>query len=84
MLRMGLRRVTGVTWLREVSRGAPKANKAIIDFIIDLHEKSEIVNLKTAENIIERLASKAARKIYTDKPTEFTTNWWRPHRSERL
>ena len=64
---MGRRRVTGVKWLREVSRGAPKANKARIDYIIELYEKSEIANLKTAENIIERLASKTARKIYTDK-----------------
>ena len=64
---MGRRRVTGVKWLRDVSRGAPKANKARIDYIIELYEKGEIANLKTAENIVERLASKAARKIYTDK-----------------
>ena len=64
---MGRRRVTGVKWLREVARGAPKTNKPRIDYIIELYEKGEIANLKTAENIIERLASNAARKIYTDK-----------------
>ena len=67
MLSMGRRRVTGVKWLREVARGAPKTNKPRIEYIIELYEKGEIANLKTAENIIERLASKAARKIYTDK-----------------
>ncbi len=57
----------GVKWLREVSRGAPKANKARTDYIIELYDKSEIANFKTAENIIERLTSKAARNINTDK-----------------
>ncbi len=48
MLSMGRRWVTGVKWLREVSRGAPKANKARIDYIVELYEKGEIANLKTA------------------------------------
>ena len=45
----------------------PKANKARIENTIKLYESSEIANLKTAENIVERLASKEARKIHTDK-----------------
>jgi hypothetical protein len=64
---MGRWRVAGAQWLREVSRVAPKASKARIEIIINLHESSEIENLKTAENIVERLASEAARKICKDK-----------------
>ena len=64
---MGRRRVAGVKWLREVARGAPKGNKARINYIIELYESNEIANIKTAENIVERLASKAVRKIFTDK-----------------
>ncbi len=64
---MNRRRVTGVKWLREVAKGAPKTNKARIDYIIELYEKGEIANMLTAESIIERLASKTARQIYTDK-----------------
>ena len=83
MLSMGRRRVTGVKWLREVAKGAPKTNKARIDYIIELYEIGEIAKISTAESIIERLASKTVRKIYTDKPTEFTTNWLSPHRTEK-
>ena len=54
-------------WLKEVVRGAPKTNKGRIDTIISLYEGGVIGNVKTAENILERLASKSARKIYTDK-----------------
>jgi hypothetical protein len=43
---MGRSRVAGVKWLREVSRGAPKANKASIDNIVKLYESSEIANLE--------------------------------------
>ncbi len=46
---MGRRRVDGLKWLREVSRGAPKANKASIDNIINFDESSDIAHLKTAE-----------------------------------
>lgn len=49
MLSKGRRRVTGVKWLREVARGAPTVNKARINYIIELYEKGEIGNLKTAE-----------------------------------
>ncbi len=67
MVSMGRRRVAGIKWLREVSRGAPKGNKARIDNIIKLYESNDTANIKTAENIVERVASKAVRKIYTDK-----------------
>ena len=39
MLSMGRRRATGVKMLREISRGAPKANRARIENIIKLYEK---------------------------------------------
>ena len=67
MVSMGRRRVAGVKYLREVARGAPKGNRARMNHIIELYESNEIANIKTAENIVERLASKAVRKIYTDK-----------------
>ena len=67
MLSMGRKRVAGVKWLKEVARGAPKANKGRIDTIINLYEGGTIGNVKTAENILERLASKSTRKIHTDK-----------------
>ncbi len=67
MLSMGRRRVAGVKCLREISRGAPKGNKVRLDNIVKLYESGEIGNLKTAENVEERLASKTARNIYTDK-----------------
>ena len=41
MLSMGRRRVTGVKMLREISRGAPKANRARIENIIKLYEKTK-------------------------------------------
>ena len=80
---MGRRRVTEVKWLREVSRGAPKANKARIDYITELYEIGEIANIITAETIVERLTSKKTQKIYTDKPIEMTTKWLSPHRTEK-
>ena len=64
---MGRRRVTGVKRLREVAEGAPKSNKARINYIIELDEIGEIANIITAENIVERLTRKNAQKIYTDK-----------------
>ena len=67
MLSMGRRRVTGVKMLREISRGAPKANRPRIENIIKLYEKNEITNIKTAENIVERLANRTAQKRLTDK-----------------
>ena len=67
MVSMGRRRVAGVKRLREVARGAPKGNRARINYIIELYESNEIANIKTAENIVERLTSKTARKIFTDK-----------------
>jgi hypothetical protein len=36
MVSMGRRRVAGVKWLREVARGAPKGNRARINYIIEL------------------------------------------------
>ena len=83
MLSMGRRRVTGVKWLREVSRGAPKANKARIDYIIVLYEIGEIAKVSTAENIAERLTSKKHKRFTRTKPIEFTTNWLSPHRTEK-
>ena len=41
MLSMGRRRATGVKMLREISRGAPKANRARIENIIKLYEKTK-------------------------------------------
>ena len=67
MLSMGRRRVTGVKWLREVSRGAPKANKPRIDYIIALYEIGEIAKVSTAENIVERLTSKKRQNIAKNK-----------------
>ena len=41
MLSMGRKRVTGVKMLREISRGAPKANRPRIENIIKLYEKTK-------------------------------------------
>jgi hypothetical protein len=67
MLSMGRKRVTGVKMLSEISRGAPKANRAIIENIIKLYEQNEIKHIITAETIVERLVNRTAQKRYTDK-----------------
>jgi len=67
MLSMGRRRVAGMKYLKEVVRGAPKYNKDRIQTILNLYEGGAIGNVKTAENILERLTSKRTQKIFTDK-----------------
>ena len=56
--------------LREISRGALKENRPRIDNIIKLYEKNELGNIKTAENIVDRLTSKRKDKRYTDKTNQ--------------
>ena len=70
MLSMGRRRVQGVKMLRDISRGALKENRPRIDNIIKLYENNELGNIKTAENIVDRLTSKRKDKRYTDKTNQ--------------
>ncbi len=44
-----------------------------MDNTIKLFESSEIANLQTEENIVGRLASKAARNLYADKTDRIYT-----------
>ena len=60
--------------LREVARGAPKHNKDRIETILNLYEGGAFGNVKTAENILERLASRRTQKIFTDKTDKIYTS----------
>ena len=74
MLSMGRKRVTGVKMLREISRGAPKANRPRIENIIKLYEQNEIKNIRTAEAIVERLTDRKHKNASQTKPTTWSTN----------
>jgi hypothetical protein len=59
--------MAGVRWLREVPRGAPKANKARIDNMSVFTNTAKARTSKRREKNVDSLASKAARWSYADK-----------------
>ena len=66
VLSMG-KRETNVKKLKNLRLSAPKDNKDKIDVVINLYDSGKMPNYLTAENLIERLASKTKRKSYIDK-----------------
>ena len=66
MLTMG-KREANVKKLREWGKGALAENKGRVNTVIRLYQEGKIGNYKTAENLVERLASKAKDKRITEK-----------------
>ena len=61
------RRETNVKKLKEWRKKALAENKGRIDIIIGLYQEGKIANYATADNLVERLASKAKDKRVVEK-----------------